>query len=38
MKIELITHNWLRNSRGIVRFVKADTPPAQTTPSVEPHP
>jgi hypothetical protein len=38
MKIELITHNWLRNSRGIVRFVKADTPPAQTTPGVEPQP
>jgi hypothetical protein len=38
MKIELITHNWLRNSRGIVRFVKADTPLAQTTPSVEPQP
>ena len=33
MKIELITHNWLRNSRGIVRFVKADTP-AQTTPAL----
>jgi hypothetical protein len=28
MKIELITHNWLRNSRGIVRFVKADAPPS----------
>ncbi|HEY1947002.1 MAG TPA: hypothetical protein VGG97_08355 [Bryobacteraceae bacterium] len=37
MKIELITHNWLRNSRGIVRFVKADTP-AQTTPAIEPQP
>ena len=38
MKIELVTHNWLRDSRGIVRFVKADTPPppAQVTPGVEP--
>ena len=38
MKIELITHNWLRNSRGIVRFVRADIPPAQTKPAVEPQP
>jgi hypothetical protein len=38
MKIELITHNWLRNSRGIVRFVKADIPPPQTAPSVQPQP
>ncbi len=29
MKIELITHNWLRNSRGIVRFVR---PNAATAP------
>jgi hypothetical protein len=32
MKIELITHNWLRDSRGIVRFVKAENLPSRTVP------
>jgi hypothetical protein len=35
MKIELITHNWLRNSRGIVRFVR---PNILTTPVTDPQP
>jgi hypothetical protein len=33
MKIELITHNWLRDARGIVRFIKADNPQAAAVPA-----
>ncbi|HEY6989100.1 MAG TPA: hypothetical protein VH369_11980 [Bryobacteraceae bacterium] len=31
LKVELIARNWMRDSRGIVRFVQAEKPPEKST-------
>jgi len=31
LKVELIARNWMRDSRGIVRFVQAEKPPENST-------
>lgn len=32
LKVELIARNWMRDSRGIVRFVQAEKPPENSAP------